>query len=78
VRGKSENVGSFILLYCHLLLSVFKGLASCEIESNFEEIGFPKPDRGYPDTGFNGVSPDKVLPNCWALDEVVFEVLGLA
>ena len=45
--------------------------------SFFKELGLPKPKRDYSNIHPEDVSLDKVLPDRRALDEVVFEVLGL-
>jgi len=47
------------------------------IKSLFEELGLPKPNRDYSNIHPEDVSLDKVLPDRRALDEVVFEALGL-
>jgi len=52
-------------------------MASREIENIFEELGLPKPNRDYSNIDPKDVSLDRVLPDRRALDEVVFEVLGL-
>ncbi|MBM4464007.1 MAG: hypothetical protein FJ014_00305 [Chloroflexi bacterium] len=52
-------------------------LSQRELKSIFEELGLPKPNRDYSNIDPNDVSLDKVLPDRRALDEVVFEALGL-
>ncbi len=47
------------------------------MKSIFEELGLPKPNKDYSNIRPEEVSLDKVLPDRRALDEVVFEVLGL-
>jgi len=59
------------------LLSAFDQMANHEIHSIFEELGLPRPNRDYSNIDPNDVSLDKILPDRRALDEVVFEVLGL-
>ncbi len=59
------------------LLDAFERLAQREVKSIFEELGLPKPNKDYSNIRPEDVSLDKVLPDRRALDEVVFEVLGL-
>lgn len=59
------------------LFAAFEQMANREIKSIFEELGLPKPNRDYSNIDPNEVSLDKVLPDRRALDEVVFEALGL-
>ena len=59
------------------LRSAFNQISGREIYSLFEELGLPKPNRDYSNIGPSEVSLDKVLPDRRALDEVVFEALGL-
>jgi hypothetical protein len=48
-----------------------------QIKSIFEELGLPKPNRDYSNIHPEDVSLEGVLPDRRALDEVVFEALGL-
>ena len=59
------------------ILTAFERMASREIKNIFEELGLPKPNRDYSNIHPEDVSLDKVLPDRRALDEVVFEALGL-
>lgn len=63
--------------HCQRLKNAFEFLSQREIKSVFEELDLPKPNRDYSNIDPNDVSLDKVLPDRRALDEVVFEVLGL-
>ncbi len=58
-------------------MDAFERLASREVKSIFEELGLPKPNKDYSNIDPQQVLLDKVLPDRRALDEVVFEVLGL-
>ena len=59
------------------LSRAFAEIAKREIRSIFEELGLAKPNRDYSNIDPSDVSLDKVLPDRRALDEVVFEALGL-
>jgi hypothetical protein len=59
------------------LLQAFDQMCQRHILGIFEELGFPKPNRDYSNIHPDDVSLDKVLPDRRALDEVVFEALGL-
>ncbi|MFQ5794384.1 MAG: Eco57I restriction-modification methylase domain-containing protein [Candidatus Bipolaricaulia bacterium] len=59
------------------LLTAFDQIADREIKNIFKELGLPKPSRDYSDINPEDISLDKVLPDRRALDEVVFDVLGL-
>jgi hypothetical protein len=59
------------------LRSTFNQVSGREIHSLFEELGLSKPNRDYSNIDPNDVSLDKVLPDRRAMDEVVFEALGL-
>ncbi|MGC8787603.1 MAG: Eco57I restriction-modification methylase domain-containing protein, partial [Anaerolineae bacterium] len=48
-----------------------------QIKNLFEELGLPKPNRDYSNIDPNDVALNKVLPDRRALDQVVFEALGL-
>jgi len=60
------------------LLNAFEQMAGREVKSIFEELGLPKPNRDYSNIRLEEVSLKRVLPDRRALDEVVFEVLGLS
>lgn len=60
-----------------LIKQVLEMLAPRYVKSVFEELGLPKPNRDYSNIDPNDVALDKVLPDRRALDEVVFEALGL-
>jgi len=60
------------------LLKAFDKMADREVRSIFEELGLPKPNRDYSNIRVEDVSLEKVLPDRRALDQVVFEVLGLS
>jgi hypothetical protein len=68
---------TFSLFQQKRLLNAFEQVAIRETRSVFEELGLPKPNRDYSNIHPNDVSLDKVLPDRRALDEVVFEALGL-
>jgi len=59
------------------LSRAFVQMTQRKIKSIFEELGLPKPNRDYSNIDPNDVSLGKVLPDRRALDEVVFEALGL-
>ncbi len=59
------------------LLQAFDQMCRRDIHGIFEELGLPKPNRDYSNINPNDVSLDKVLPDRRALDQVVFEALGL-
>ncbi|MFQ3611789.1 MAG: DNA methyltransferase, partial [Fimbriimonadales bacterium] len=59
------------------LISAFRHLSQRPILSIFEELGLPKPNRDYSNIDPAEISLDKVLPDRRALDQVVFEALGL-
>ncbi|MDW8322105.1 MAG: hypothetical protein RMM08_12170 [Armatimonadota bacterium] len=48
------------------------------MNSIFEELGLPKPNKDYSNIRPEDVALERVLPDRRALDEVVFEVLGLS
>ncbi|MCX7925039.1 MAG: hypothetical protein N2554_04425 [Fimbriimonadales bacterium] len=60
------------------LLAAFEQMAGREVKSIFEELGLPKPNKDYSNIRPEDVSLEKVLPDRRALDQVVFEVLGLS
>jgi len=59
------------------LFSAFEQLSQREIDSIFEELGLPKPDRDYSNIDSDDVSLDKVIPDRRELDRIIFEALGL-
>ncbi|MGQ9600586.1 MAG: hypothetical protein ACUVWZ_14375 [Anaerolineae bacterium] len=71
------NPFALSLSQCEQLMQAFELMAKRELRSIFEELGLPCPDRDYSNIDPNDVSLDKVLPDRRALDEVVFEALGL-
>lgn len=60
----------------HLIVAA-QSLARRPFRSIFEELGLPKPNKDYSNIRPEDVSLDKVLPDRQALDQVVFEALGL-
>lgn len=52
-------------------------MSNRQILTIFEELGLPKPNKDYSNIRPEDVCLDKVLPDRRALDQVVFEVLGL-
>lgn len=61
----------------NILEKAFERIISREIKTIFEELGLPKPNRDYSNIHPEDVTLDKVLPDRRALDQVVFEALGL-
>ncbi|MEM4724416.1 MAG: DNA methyltransferase, partial [Candidatus Hadarchaeum sp.] len=59
------------------ILMYFDVMSQRAIRSIFEELGLRKPNRDYSNIDPKDVSLDKVLPDRRALDQVVFEALGL-
>lgn len=55
----------------------FEKLCSRELQTVFEELGLPKPNKDYSNISPEDVSLDKVLPDRRELDKIVFEALGL-
>jgi len=59
------------------LLQAFEQMCQRPILSIFQELGLPKPNRDYSNIHPEDVSLEGVFPDRRALDEVVFEALGL-
>ncbi|MEJ5250751.1 MAG: hypothetical protein HPY54_07270 [Chthonomonadetes bacterium] len=59
------------------LLSAFEQLCQREIKSIFEELGLPKPNKGYSNIHPEDVALEKVLSDRYELDSVIFDALGL-
>ena len=62
------------------LLEAFERMASREVRSIFEELGYPKPNRDYSNidpAALTLAQVKRASPDRFELDAVVFEVLGL-
>ncbi|MFC1932283.1 hypothetical protein ACFLXU_01465, partial [Chloroflexota bacterium] len=59
------------------ILGYFNKLASRNVRSIFEELGFPKPNKDFSNIDAQQVSLSKVLSDRRELDKVVFGALGL-
>ncbi|MBC7094479.1 Eco57I restriction-modification methylase domain-containing protein [Thermococcus sp.] len=59
------------------LIEVFRNMGPRNVESIFEELGLPKPNKDFSNVKPEDVSLDKVLPDRRELDRVIFEALGL-
>ena len=70
-------LSAFTLAQRERILTIFEEMAQREMHSIFGEVGLPKPNRDLSNIDPSDVSLDKVLADRRALDEVVFEVLGL-
>jgi hypothetical protein len=63
------------------LLEAFERMASREVRSIFEELGYPKPNREYSNIdpyALTLAQVQRASPDRFELDAVVFEVLGLS
>jgi hypothetical protein len=75
------NPAAFTASQRDRLLEAFEQMASREVRSIFEELGYPKPNRDYSNIDPHALTLQQVRcasPDRYALDAVVFEVLGLS
>ena len=78
VKGQLlPSPSSLALSQSRRLEEAFEEFSTRKVRSIFEELGLPKPNRDYSNIHPEDVLLDKVLPDRRALDEVVFEALGL-
>ena len=82
LRPTTEEMEEIVIPNPHKLLlenelTGCRDIFSRPIHSIFEELGLPTPNRDYSNVHPDDISLDKVLPDRRALDEVVFEALGL-
>jgi hypothetical protein len=75
------NPAAFTAAQRDRLLEAFEQMASREVRSIFEELGYPKPNRDYSNIDPAALTLEQVQrasPDRFELDAVVFEVLGLS
>jgi hypothetical protein len=75
------NPAAFTAAQRDRLLEAFEQMASREVRSIFEELGYPKPNRDYSNIDPYALTLEQVQrasPDRFELDAVVFEVLGLS
>jgi hypothetical protein len=75
------NPAAFTAAQRDRLLDAFERMAQREVRSIFEELGYPEPNRDYSNIDPAALTLEQVQrasPDRYALDAVVFEVLGLS
>ncbi len=59
------------------LADALDAIARRKVHSVFQELGLPKPNKDFSNIRLEDVSLDKVLPDRRALDDIIFDILGL-